>query len=275
MDCGCECSEPGQSNAILFNILSKNQPRSDPDAPGVSIQSHLSSKAPNQSCHCDKRIKVCLKTPKETRQEALDVLVKSIHFMKNLPAFQQLPVKDQYSLLKNCWAPLFILGLAQEQVEFAVNESPSSSMLKRILMKDDTLGCNEFHFKQEEMMVEDDEQPSLAAVNALKACLKKLWSLDLSNKEYAYLKGTVIFNPDVPGLKAALFVEGLQMEAQHALKEFLIPFYPGDRGRLARLLLSASSLKSISPNMIIKLFFRPITDQHELIPLLADMLFSR
>ncbi|KAL1258544.1 hypothetical protein QQF64_009121 [Cirrhinus molitorella] len=255
MDCECDCSAygSGQSNAILFNILSR----------GESAPNEPSYKRVVQTCHCEKRRKVCLKAPNETCQVASDVLVKTVHFMKSLPAFQQLPPKDQLSLLQNCWAPLFILGLAQDRVRFDVHESPAPSMLKRILLN------------SQETTSSDREQPTLAGVQTLKACLKKFWSLDLSPKEYAYLKGTVIFNPDVPGLKASLFIEGLQYEAQHALKEVLLPLHPEDRGRFARILLTASTLKTITPSLITELFFRPVIGQADLLDLLIDMLFTR
>lgn len=105
--------------------------------------------------------------------------------MKNLPAFNQMPAKDQFLLLKSCWAPLFILGLAQEHVDFEVTDSPADSMLKKILLN-----------RQDGPGVER-EQPTMAGVSKLKSCLKKFWSLDLSPKEYAYLKGTAIFNPGI------------------------------------------------------------------------------
>ncbi|KAL0171148.1 hypothetical protein M9458_031459, partial [Cirrhinus mrigala] len=175
MDCECDCSAygNGQSSAILFNILSR----------GESTANETNYMRVPQTCHCEKRRKVCLKTPNETCQVASDVLVKTMHFMKSLPAFQQLPPKDQLSLLQNCWAPLFILGLAQDRVRFDVHDTPAPSMLKRILLN------------SQETLSSDQEQPTLAGVQTLKACLKKFWSLDLSPKEYAYLKGTVIFNP--------------------------------------------------------------------------------
>ncbi|KAK7146806.1 hypothetical protein R3I94_009596 [Phoxinus phoxinus] len=254
MDCECDCSDysNGQANAILFNILSR----------GESTQNENYKRVP-QSCHCEKRRNVCLKTPNETCQVASDVLVKTMHFMKNLPAFQQLPPKDQLSLLQNGWAPLFILGLAQDRVRFEVDDIPAPSMLERILLNN------------QEMMNCDQEQPTMAGVQTLNACLVKFWSLDLSPKEYAYLKGTVIFNPDVPGLKASLFIEGLQYEAQHALKEVLVPLHPEDKGRFARILLTASTLKTITPSLITELFFRPVIGQTDLLDLLIDMLFTR
>lgn len=156
MDCECDCLGNGQSNAILFNILSR----------GESTPSEPSYKRVPQTCHCEKRRTVCLKTPSETCPVASDVLVKTVHFMKSLPAFQQLPPKDQLSLLQNCWAPLFILGLAQDRVRFEVHDSPAPSMLKRILLNG------------QETPSSDPEQPTLAGVQTLKACLKKFWSLD-------------------------------------------------------------------------------------------------
>ncbi|XP_030639895.1 nuclear receptor subfamily 0 group B member 2a [Chanos chanos] len=255
-ECHCVDNNNGQPSAILYHILS----RTDNDEP---THNNLNCNLVAHKCHCDTRRTVCLKTPKETCQVASGVLVKTIHFMKSLPAFQQLPLKDQLTLLQNCWAPLFILGLAQERVSFDVTDTPAPSMLKRIL-----LNHRESHDS-------DREQPTLAGVEKIMSCLKKFWSLDLSPKEYAYLKGTIIFNPDVSDLKASLFIEGLQQEAQHALREVVFPLHPEDRGRFARILLTASSLKTITPSLITELFFRPVIGQAHLLDLLVEMLFTR
>ncbi|XP_072548725.1 nuclear receptor subfamily 0 group B member 2a [Salminus brasiliensis] len=257
MDYQCQCSDSANArqNAILFNILS----RAESGAPARSNLNYL----PSNRCHCEMRRTVRLKTPGATCQVASNILVKTIHFMKSLPAFQQLPPKDQLVLLQSCWAPLFILGLAQERVCFEVEDVPAPSMLKRILMN------------RRDAEEPEREQPTLAGVQKLKSCLKKFWSLDLSPKEYAYLKGTMIFNPDVPGLRAALFIEGLQQEAQHALQEVVFLLHPEDRGRFARLLLAGSLLKTITPGLVTELFFRPIISQAHLLDLLVDMLFSR
>ncbi|XP_010883694.1 nuclear receptor subfamily 0 group B member 2a [Esox lucius] len=258
MDSRCQCTDYNdrQSNAILYNILSQ----ADND---LSSHSTLTYNGTPHRCNCETRWRVCLKSPADICHEASAVLVKTIQFMKNLPAFKQLPVSDQLSLLQSCWAPLFILGLAQEGVNFEVIDTPADSMLKRILLK-----------SQKSLEV-DREQPTLFGVNKLKSCLKKFWSLDLSPKEYACLKGTMIFNPDVQDLKAALFVEGLQQEAQQALREVVQPLYPGDRGRFARILLTASTLNTITPNLITELFFRPVIGQADLLDFLVDMFFSR
>ncbi|XP_056900244.1 nuclear receptor subfamily 0 group B member 2a isoform X3 [Takifugu flavidus] len=228
MDNKCPCSTGSDrpSNPILFNILSQM----DTSEPG---QRSLSYTSMPHRCNCEQRRTVCLKTPSE------------------------------FSLLRSCWAPLFILGLAQERVDFEVTDTPADSMLKRILLN-----------RQESPRAEK-EQPTLAGVSKLRSCLKKFWSLDLSPKEYAYLKGTAIFNPDVPDLKAALFVESLQQEAQHALREVVLLLHQEDHERFARILLTASMLQSITPSLISELFFRPVIGQADLLELMVDMLFFR
>ncbi|XP_077432350.1 nuclear receptor subfamily 0 group B member 2a [Vanacampus margaritifer] len=256
MDDRCRCSSDRLLNPILFNILSQlDNSRPSP---------HNYNSIPHR-CNCELRRTVCLKRPWEICEEASSVLVKTVHFMKNLPAFKQLPPNDQFLLLKNCWVPLFILGLAQEHVDFEVADVPADSMLKKILLRRD--GGTEIAMER--------EQPTMAGVSKLKSCLRKFWSLDLSPKEYAYLKGTTIFNPDIPDLKAPLFIEGLQQEAQHALSEVVQLLHSRRQERFARILLTASMLQSITPSLIIELLFRPIIGQADVLELLVDMLFCR
>ncbi|CAG00032.1 unnamed protein product, partial [Tetraodon nigroviridis] len=258
MDDKCRCSAGSnrRSNPILFNILS----RMDSSKPS---QSGLSYASTPHRCSCEQRRTVCLRSPSEVCKKATAVLVKTVQFMKNLPAFNQMPPDDQFSLLRSGWAPLFILGLAQERVDFEVTDSPADSMLKRILLN------------RQEGPGPEREQPTMAGVCKLRSCLKKFWSLDLSPKEYAYLKGTAIFNPDVPDLKAGVFVESLQQEAQHALREVVLLLHRGDGERFARILLTASVLQSITPGLISELFFRPVIGQADLLELMVDMLFFR
>ncbi|XP_072316661.1 nuclear receptor subfamily 0 group B member 2a [Eucyclogobius newberryi] len=254
MNCRCHssasCERP--SNPILFNILSQM----DHGRPHENNYYSIAHR-----CNCEMRRRVGLKRPSEVYKEASVVLVKTVHFMKNLPAFNQLPRKDQYLLLKNCWVPLFILGLAQEHVDFDVMDIPADSMLKKILLN------------RQQSPETEREQPTMAGVSKLKSCLKKFWNLDLSPKEYAYLKGTTIFNPDVPDLKSGLFVEGLQQEAQHALSEVVQVLHTGDRERFAQILLTASTLQSITSSFLTELFFRPVIGPADMLELMVDMLF--
>ncbi|NXN80027.1 NR0B2 protein, partial [Bombycilla garrulus] len=203
---------------------------------------------------------VCLRTPHVTCRAAADVLVKTINFVRNVAAFRLLPREDQLLLLDGCWVPLFLLGLVQEMVTFEVMEAPAPSMLKKILLSGQGKG-------QEP----EGTQPTLAAVQRLQWCLNSFRRLDLSPREYTYLRGAILFNPDVPGLRAAPYIESLQREAQRALRELL---RPEEQPRLCRILRVTSSCGAIPAALVTDLFFRPVIGDAAMGELLAEMLFE-
>lgn len=102
-------------------------------------------------------------------------------------------------------------------------------------------------------------------------------AISITEPEYSFKTNIFIslHSKDVPGLKAALFVEGMQQEAHHALSEVVRLLHPGDQQRFVQILLTGSMLQSITPNLITELFFRPVIGQTDLLELLADMLFCR
>nr|BAN16586.1 small heterodimer partner-2 [Oncorhynchus mykiss] len=275
----CHCSgyreQQHQPHTILYNILSRADSNYNNNNSLIN-NNHVNQYDYNMimphNCHCERRRAVCLKNPEGTCQVASDVLVKTIRFMKSLPSFSQLPVEDQLSLLRECWVPLFSLGLAQEWTVFEVMDVPQASMLRRILL-------NSQGPRSEEEQEEEDEGkrslPTLAGVHKLKSCLNRLWTLNLSPKEYAYLKGAMLFNPDVPGLSTTVFINSLQQEAQRALQEVVLTLHPGNSGRFSHILLSTSALQAVSQSLITELFFRPVIGQANLFDLLSEMLFMR
>ncbi|KAI5947045.1 nuclear receptor subfamily 0 group B member 2 [Manis javanica] len=248
----CPCRGAAGRPAILYALLSPSL-RARPSVP------------PSRSrCLCRQHRPVQLRAPHRTCQEALNVLAKTVVFLRNLPSFCQLLPQDQRLLLRGCWGPLFLLGLAQDTVTFEVAEAPASSILKKILLEEPSSAGRD--------QLPDRPQPSLAAVQWLQCCLESFWSLELGPKEYAYLKGTILFNPDMPGLHASLHIWHLQQEAHQALCEVLEPWYPASQGRLARVFLTASTLTSIPSSLLGDLFFRPIVGDVDIAGLLEDML---
>ncbi|XP_044192291.1 nuclear receptor subfamily 0, group B, member 2b [Thunnus albacares] len=245
----CSGYKDQHPHTILYNILSC---RDSGSLKNFNTTMH--------SCHCEQRRAVYLKDPQTTCQVASSVLVKTICFMRSLPSFSQLPSGDQSSLLRHCWVPLFVLGLAQEKMVFEVTDVPNSSILRQIL-----LGAG--------LTEKEAEQPTLAGVHNLRTCLHHLWNLDLSPKEYAYLKGAMLFNPAVKGLSALLFIEGLQQEAQRALQEVIHHLHPEDSGRLSHILLAASTIQTVSHNLVTELFFKPVIGNTNMLHLLTEMLF--
>ncbi|XP_040908558.1 nuclear receptor subfamily 0, group B, member 2b [Toxotes jaculatrix] len=244
------CYRDQHPHTILYNILSWRD------------SNYLNNKLNSMphSCHCEHRRAVCLKEPEATCQVASNVLVKTICFMRSLPSFSQLPSGDQTALLKHCWVPLFVLGLAQEKIVFEVTDAPNSSILRQILLRQ---GLSE----------KEADQPTLAGVHRLRTCLRQLWNLDLNLKEYAYLKGAVLFNPVVQGLSAMLLIEGLQQEAQRALHEVICLLHPEDASRFGHILLAASAIQNINHSLVTELFFKPIIGNTSMIRLLTEMLF--
>ncbi|KAM7383815.1 hypothetical protein PAMA_011263 [Pampus argenteus] len=245
-DSTCSGYRDQHLHTILYSILSYG---------GSGYLTH--SNATVHNCHCEQRRAVYLKDPRTTCQVASSVLVKTVFFMRSLPSFRQLPSGDRCRLLKHCWVPLFVLGLAQEKIVFEVTDVPNSSILRQIL-----LGAGN-----------EAEQPTLAGVHKLRTCLHHLWNLDLSPKEYAYLKGAILFNPAARGLSASLSVEGLQQESQGALREAVRLLHPDDAGRFGHILLAASTVQTVSHSLVTQLFFKPVIGNTNMLHLLTGMLF--
>ncbi|NWT99502.1 NR0B2 protein, partial [Urocynchramus pylzowi] len=240
----CRCHGKDRHPAILYTLLSQNL------RPGGA----------RRRCLCHQRRAVCLRTPHLTCRAASHVLLKTISFVRNVAAFHLLPREDQLLLLDSCWVPLFLLGLVQEMVTFEVMEAPAPSMLKKILLSGQSKG-------QEP----EGTQPTLAAVQRLQGCLDSFWRLDLSPSEFTYLRGAILFNPDIPGLRAALYIASLQREAQRALRELL---QPEEQARFSLILRLARSLASVPAAPVTALFFRPLIGGAAMGQLLAEMLFE-
>lgn len=157
-------------NSILYSILSGRESRYLDGKPDRSSAAY--------NCHCQWTRTVCLKDPKV----ASGLTVKTLRFIQGLPSFCQLPSADQASLLRHCWVHLLVLALARERIPLEVTHAPDSSILRQIL-----LGPG--------LMEKDRRRPTLAEVHRLRAVMNHLWTLELSPKEYAYLKGALLFNP--------------------------------------------------------------------------------
>ncbi|XP_074844973.1 nuclear receptor subfamily 0 group B member 2-like [Carettochelys insculpta] len=259
--CQRETSHP---QSILYHML--NHEEQDETRwhlqhyhPGYSISS--------AGCPCEATRKVVLRTPELTCMRASEVLLKTLTFIRNLPSFYHLPQEDQACLVQRSWAPLFVLGLAQEWVNFELKEISVPSLLKKILLSP-SLTDND--------KVENSSRgASLVEVQKMKNFLEKFWNSDICAKEYAYLKGIILFNPELPGLRFRHYVQSLQQEAQRTLMEFSSMIYNRNLGRFAWLLGLLTSLKDVNAETIEELFFRPILGEVNLNELLLETLYSK
>ncbi|KAM9203205.1 nuclear receptor subfamily 0 group B member 1 [Mergus octosetaceus] len=275
----CRCCAGGRRHSsILYSIL-KSQEQAEEERrqppPGQGPRQGPGPVARRGAacggCSCGSQRRVALKSPQVACKAASAVLVKTLRFVQNVPCFQELPLDEQLVLVRSCWAPLLVLGLAQDRVHFETVESAEPSMLQRIL----TTRRQGEHTPPRGPAPGRPHPPSAGDIQAIEGFLAKCWSLDISTKEYAYLKGTVLFNPDLPGLQCTQYIEGLQKEAQQALNEHVRLIHRGDEARFAKLNVVLSLLRSINANVIAELFFRPIIGAVNMDDMLLEMLCAK
>nr|AFP50059.1 Dax1b [Monopterus albus] len=213
---GCRCrGASGRNNSsILYSILKSNslgtaeeEQHQHPQQQQQQTLQHFFHKTLSstpaslqefrqQACSCGStRRRGILRSPQVTCKAASAVLVKTLRFVKNVPCFRELPEDDQLMLIRSGWAPLLVLGLAQDRVDFETTETVEPSMLQRILT-----GLPDRQSDGPAGQSRVAAGVSVVEIEAIKAFLKKCWSIDISTKEYAYLKGAVLFNPGKSGL---------------------------------------------------------------------------
>ncbi|KAM6448184.1 nuclear receptor subfamily 0 group B member 1 [Liasis olivaceus] len=299
--CRC-CTDYRRQSSILYNILKSEEQQQQQRQETRSGQQPAPQPgqepyAPALGCSCGTQRRVALKSPQVACKAASAVLVKTLRFVKNVPCFQELPLDEQLVLVRSCWAPLLVLGLAQDRVHFETVETTEPSMLHRILTNK---RCDEGQRRRRQLQLlretqEELEQscgnggggggssssnsnaklPSAAEIQSIKGFLAKCWSLDIGTKEYAYLKGTVLFNPELPGLHCVQYIQGLQQEAQQALNEHVRLIHREDQDRFAKLNVALSMLRTINASVIAELFFRPIIGTVNMDDMLLEMLCAK
>uniref|UniRef100_A0A6J0TE51 Nuclear receptor subfamily 0 group B member 1 n=1 Tax=Pogona vitticeps TaxID=103695 RepID=A0A6J0TE51_9SAUR len=313
--CRC-CTDSRRQSSILYNILKseeQQQQQQHRHQPAESGQNPVPPPPPlppprqlghavGLGCSCGAQRRVALKSPQAACKAASAVLVKTLRFVKNVPCFQELPLDEQLVLVRSCWAPLLVLGLAQDRVHLETVETTEPSMLHRILTNKRGEEEEEEEEEQQQHLQQQQQQqllllhkrqeqleptcggggsdssprlPSAGEIQAIKGFLAKCWSLDISTKEYAYLKGTVLFNPDLPGLHCVQYIQGLQQEAQQALNEHVRLIHRGDQARFAKLNVALSMLRSINATVVAELFFRPIIGTVNMDDMLLEMLCAK
>ncbi|MBZ3886348.1 Nuclear receptor subfamily 0 group B member 1 [Sciurus carolinensis] len=191
--------QPQQPGNISYSTpRSANQTQAAPEArPAASWVTWCGAQQP-----------VALKNPQVVCEAASAGLLKTLRFVKYLPCFQVLVLEQQLVLLRGCWAALLMLELAQDRLYFETAETSEPSMLQTILTtrRQETEGLEPplMSTLQPHLAPPSDAEqlPWVTTVRAIKSFLAKCWSLDISTKEYAYLKGIMLFNPGkVAGLE--------------------------------------------------------------------------
>ncbi|KAK9889183.1 hypothetical protein WA026_004462 [Henosepilachna vigintioctopunctata] len=177
------------------------------------------------------------------------LLFLSIHWAKNIPAFQFLSSEVQISLLKNCWTELFALGLAQcsQTISLSAILSALISHLHASIAQDKMSASKVNQFTDHIVKLQD-------YVNAMNR-------LHVDEHEYAYLKAICLFSPDQPELLLRRQIEKLQEKSFQALKVYIHSSFPDDNDRFPRLLLRLPPLRGLDPLILEELFFAGLIGQ--------------
>ena len=150
------------------------------------------------------------------------LLFLSIHWTRNIPAFQYLATETQITLLRGCWAELFTLGLAQCSQTLSL-----STILSALISHLHTL------IAQDKMSATKVKQISDHIVK-LQDYATSMNRLNVDEHEYAYLKAITLFSADQPDILLRKHVEKLQEKSFQALKNYVHNSFPDDTDRFPR-----------------------------------------
>ncbi|XP_035686413.1 nuclear receptor subfamily 0 group B member 2-like isoform X2 [Branchiostoma floridae] len=253
------------------------------------------------SCGCCSHVSptaVTLRNPSFAHQQACQVLLRTLTFVKNLPTFGDLCPHDRALLLTSGWSDLFTVGLAQSRVQFNTepaggdraqfNSEPTG--YDRVQFNTEPTRGNRVQFHTEptggdrvsrcesqifvRLRASVDGVPTEMEVAKIQNFVERCQVLDLDMKEHSYLMAALLFNPDVPGLVDGRQVEILQNSAHQSLNEYTTARYPLQPLRFARILLGLPALRSIKPKIVTELFFRPLIGAIDMEVILTDMLLK-
>ncbi|XP_071498571.1 nuclear receptor subfamily 0 group B member 1-like isoform X1 [Diadema antillarum] len=237
---------------------------------------------------------VKLKNPDEMCPCAAQLLLKTVDFIRSLPSVLCLSCGDRVRLLQHCWSELLVLTMAQHRVNIQVERvslhrekpmegdalsSTSESVDKSVVTPAPVAkSCPESDCREGALLkyiIATQGIPTAADIDTLNAFFQKCQTLDIDDKEFAYLKSTIFFNPDVRGLCSAGLVETLQGHTQLKLSEYVTALHPRDPLRFAHLLLGLPPLRNVRPRVVTQLFFRElIGDVVEMEEILQQMLVN-
>ncbi|XP_028128879.1 nuclear receptor subfamily 2 group C member 1-A isoform X1 [Diabrotica virgifera virgifera] len=177
------------------------------------------------------------------------LLFLSIHWAKNIPAFQYLSSETQIALLKNCWAELFTLGLAQTSQSLSLPTILSAliSHLHASIARDKMSAVKVKQVTDHIVKLQD----FVTSMNRL----------HVNEKEYAFLKALTLFSSDQPDMLMKKPIERLQEKSFQGLRHYLATNFPEDTDRFPRLLLCLPPLRAVESNIIEELFFASLIGQ--------------
>ncbi|KYO34138.1 nuclear receptor subfamily 1 group I member 3 isoform X1 [Alligator mississippiensis] len=175
-----------------------------------------------------------------------------IKFAKAIPAFRNLPIYDQISLLKDA-----TLDICQIQFNTVFNE------------KDKAWECGHHCYTIQDGALAGFQQIYLEPLLKFHISLKKL---KLHEAEYVLLQAMVLFSPDHTSVTQHDFIDQVQEKVALTLKSYIDHRHPLPEGRFlyAKLLLLLTELRSLKAELTRQILH--IQDLSSMTPLLSEII---
>uniref|UniRef100_T1HRR7 Uncharacterized protein n=2 Tax=Rhodnius prolixus TaxID=13249 RepID=T1HRR7_RHOPR len=192
-------------------------------------------------------------------ESASRLLFLSVHWVRNVPAFQLFSSEAQISLVRGCWSELFALGLSQ---------CAHTLSLPTIILSI----CNHLQNSVAQQKISPAKVKIVTDhICSLQDYVNSMVALSVDEHEYAYLKLITLFSPDNPGVHARRQATELQEKALQELREQI---GENNYDRFAKLLLRLPPLRSLNRHIIEQIFFPGLGDQCDIdniIPFILKM----
>ncbi|XP_054267107.1 nuclear receptor subfamily 2 group E member 1-like [Macrosteles quadrilineatus] len=178
-------------------------------------------------------------SPESISEYAARILFMTVTWIKSVPAFTYLALKDQLLLLEESWRELFVLGAAEYFPPLNL-----TCLLR-------------------------DSQDLAHEVTIFQESIVKLRGLHLDATEYNLLRAIVLFKTGT--LCDVTSVASFRDQTQVTLDHYVSNRYPSQPHRFGKLLLLLPSLQAVSSDTIEELFFRRTIGEIPIVRLLCDM----
>jgi len=175
-------------------------------------------------------------------ESASRILFHSIHWARKVPVFMDMSCSIQVSILRNTWADLFILGLAQ-----CSHLLPLSDILSAIVSHlQACLVMDSFSLSRTRQLVN--------SLTNIKNIVHRVSVLSMDQQEFAYLRLTILFGPDQTSSEQGL-LESLSDSVLSSFRDYCQRKNDFSEGRFSKILLRTIPLRSFPADLLEELFF--------------------
>ncbi|XP_051970087.1 hepatocyte nuclear factor 4-gamma isoform X2 [Xyrauchen texanus] len=257
-----KCFRAGMKKEAVQNerdrISSRRNMQDSHDLPPITALAHaealsqqINATSPMDPADVSEKKSATISDVCESMKQQLLVLVE---WAKYIPAFGELPLDDQVSLLRAHAGEHLLLGVAKRSIAY-----------KDILLLGN--GC---------AIHRSCPEPEIGRVanRVLDELVLPFQDIQIDDNEYAALKAIVFFDPDAKSLRDPSKIKAMRYQVQMSLEDYINDRQYDSRGRFGELLLLLPTLQSITWQMIEQLQFIKLFGLAKIDNLLQEMLLG-